>query len=100
MRMDLKKSRYRTFDELYLYCYYVAGTVGLMAVPVMGISPESKAKTEAVYQGALALGLASQLTNILSDVGEEYVVSYSLQDEMCIISFNIASTRVSLVRLF
>jgi 15-cis-phytoene synthase len=79
MRMDLKKSRYRTFDELYLYCYYVAGTVGLMAVPVMGISPESKAKTDAVYQGALSLGLANQLTNILRDVGEEYVVSYSLQ---------------------
>jgi 15-cis-phytoene synthase len=73
MRMDLRKSRYRTFDELYLYCYYVAGTVGLMTVPVMGISPVSKAKTETVYQGALALGLANQLTNILRDVGEEYV---------------------------
>ncbi|GJM99501.1 hypothetical protein PR202_ga16605 [Eleusine coracana subsp. coracana] len=71
MRMDLKKSRYRTFDELYLYCYYVAGTVGLMTVPVMGISPVSKAKTETVYQGALALGLANQLTNILRDVGED-----------------------------
>ncbi|TVU10394.1 hypothetical protein EJB05_43919, partial [Eragrostis curvula] len=71
MRMDLKKSRYRTFDELYLYCYYVAGTVGLMSVPVMGISPESKAKTETVYKGALALGLANQLTNILRDVGED-----------------------------
>jgi 15-cis-phytoene synthase len=73
MRMDLKKSRYRSFDELYLYCYYVAGTVGLMSVPVMGISPASRAATETVYKGALALGLANQLTNILRDVGEEYV---------------------------
>ncbi|KAG9132365.1 hypothetical protein Leryth_013030 [Lithospermum erythrorhizon] len=71
MRMDLWKSRYKTFDELYLYCYYVAGTVGLMSVPVMGIAPESRATTESVYSAALALGIANQLTNILRDVGED-----------------------------
>ncbi|XP_015880594.1 phytoene synthase 2, chloroplastic [Ziziphus jujuba] len=71
MRLDLRKSRYMNFDELYLYCYYVAGTVGLMSVPVMGISPESKASTESVYNAALALGIANQLTNILRDVGED-----------------------------
>ncbi|VYS67100.1 unnamed protein product [Arabidopsis thaliana] len=71
MRMDLKKSRYQNFDDLYLYCYYVAGTVGLMSVPVMGIDPKSKATTESVYNSALALGIANQLTNILRDVGED-----------------------------
>ncbi|KAE8659478.1 Phytoene synthase [Hibiscus syriacus] len=71
MRLDLKKSRYMNFDELYLYCYYVAGTVGLMSVPVMGIAPESKASVESVYNAALALGIANQLTNILRDVGED-----------------------------
>ncbi|KAH9609832.1 hypothetical protein KSS87_020872, partial [Heliosperma pusillum] len=71
MRMDLRKSRYKNFDELYLYCYYVAGTVGLISVPVMGIAPESKATTETVYNAALALGIANQLTNILRDVGED-----------------------------
>ncbi|KAJ6812741.1 phytoene synthase, chloroplastic [Iris pallida] len=71
MRLDLKKSRYKNFDELYLYCYYVAGTVGLMSVPVMGIAPESEATTESVYNAALALGIANQLTNILRDVGED-----------------------------
>ncbi|KAK1410592.1 hypothetical protein QVD17_37129 [Tagetes erecta] len=71
MRMDLKKSRYKNFDELYLYCYYVAGTVGLMSVPIMGIDPESQATTESVYNAALALGIANQLTNILRDVGED-----------------------------
>ncbi|XP_074290095.1 phytoene synthase 2, chloroplastic isoform X2 [Silene latifolia] len=71
MRMDLRKSRYENFDELYLYCYYVAGTVGLISVPVMGIAPESKATTETVYNSALALGIANQLTNILRDVGED-----------------------------
>ncbi|KAJ4912218.1 hypothetical protein Rs2_06839 [Raphanus sativus] len=71
MRMDLRKSRYNSFDDLYLYCYYVAGTVGLMSVPVMGIDPKSKATTESVYNAALALGIANQLTNILRDVGED-----------------------------
>lgn len=71
MRSDLRKTRYNNFDELYMYCYYVAGTVGLMSVPVMGIAPESKATTESVYSAALALGIANQLTNILRDVGEE-----------------------------
>ncbi|KAG7555569.1 Isoprenoid synthase domain superfamily [Arabidopsis suecica] len=71
MRMDLRKSRYQNFDDLYLYCYYVAGTVGLMSVPVMGIDPKSKATTESVYNAALALGIANQLTNILRDVGED-----------------------------
>ncbi|KAG6550895.1 hypothetical protein Mapa_007509 [Marchantia paleacea] len=71
MRMDLVKSRYNNFDELYLYCYNVAGTVGLMSVPVMGIAPDSKATTESVYSAALALGIANQLTNILRDVGED-----------------------------
>ncbi|KAJ4908261.1 hypothetical protein Rs2_11919 [Raphanus sativus] len=66
--MDLRKSRYKSFDELYLYCYYVAGTVGLMSVPVMGTDPKSKATTESVYNAALALGIANQLTNILRDV--------------------------------
>ncbi|CAK8565492.1 unnamed protein product [Lathyrus sativus] len=71
MRLDLRKSRYNNFDELYLYCYYVAGTVGLMSVPVMGIAPQSKASTESIYNAALALGIANQLTNILRDVGED-----------------------------
>ena len=34
--MDLDQNRFETFDELYLYCYRVAGTVGLMMMPIMG----------------------------------------------------------------
>ena len=26
----------QNFDELYLYCYRVAGTVGLMTLPILG----------------------------------------------------------------
>lgn len=71
MRMDLIKRRYANFDELYEYCYRVAGTVALMSVPIMGISPEYKGPVEPVYRAALALGMANQLTNILRDVGED-----------------------------
>jgi phytoene synthase len=71
MRMDLYKWRYQDFDELYLYCYRVAGTVGLMSTPVMGLAENKQQTDEETYAGALALGIANQLTNILRDVGED-----------------------------
>ncbi len=74
-RMDLNKNRYETFEELKIYCYRVAGTVGLMTQGVMGIDP---AYTSAPWskcpdpsEAAIALGIANQLTNILRDVGED-----------------------------
>jgi phytoene synthase len=33
---ELGQDRYETFDDLHLYCYRVAGTVGLMSLPVFG----------------------------------------------------------------
>jgi phytoene synthase len=75
MRMDLTTTRYADFDQLYLYCYRVAGTVGLMTQEVMGVDP---AYTSAPWserpdtsEAAVALGIANQLTNILRDVGED-----------------------------
>ena len=44
-RMDLYRSRYETFEELRLYCYRVAGTVGLMSTTVMGIDPQPSTST-------------------------------------------------------
>ena len=37
---DLGQDVYETFDELHLYCYRVAGTVGLMSMPIFGCAPE------------------------------------------------------------
>ncbi|KAL9455403.1 hypothetical protein AB3S75_010763 [Citrus x aurantiifolia] len=71
MRIDTRKFRYENFQELYLYCYYVAGTVGLMSVPVMGIAPDSSSSAQSIYNGALNLGAGNQLTNFLRDVGED-----------------------------
>ena len=36
---DLGQDRYENFDELHLYCYRVAGTVGLMSLPIFGCAP-------------------------------------------------------------
>ncbi|TMW90584.1 hypothetical protein EJD97_015502 [Solanum chilense] len=84
MRMDTRKSRYANFQELYMYCYCVAGTVGLMSVPIMGIAPESCVSAQTVYNAALHLGIGNQLTNILRDVGEDALRGrvYLPQDEL------------------
>jgi phytoene synthase len=74
-RMDVVRQCYASFEELELYCYRVAGTVGLMTQAVMGLDP---AYTTAPWserpdptEAAVALGIANQLTNILRDVGED-----------------------------
>jgi phytoene synthase len=77
-RMDLVYNRYQTFEELRLYCYRVAGTVGLMSNAVLGIGNNQNTvpweREKPVYvptEEAVALGIAMQLTNILRDVGED-----------------------------
>lgn len=76
-RMDLYRSRYETFEELDLYCYRVAGTVGLMSSAVLGLDTSVSPapwQSDAIYipkEEAIALGVANQLTNILRDVGED-----------------------------
>lgn len=77
-RMDLYRNRYETFKQLELYCYRVAGTVGLMSNAVIGIDNslsrvpwKGKFSDYVPEQEAIALGIANQLTNILRDVGED-----------------------------
>jgi phytoene synthase len=65
VRMDLTVGRYETWDDLWLYCYRVASTVGLMSMYVTG------ADTLHAVPYAVQLGVALQLTNILRDVGED-----------------------------
>uniref|UniRef100_A0AAU6WVU9 15-cis-phytoene synthase n=1 Tax=Pyropia yezoensis TaxID=2788 RepID=A0AAU6WVU9_PYRYE len=71
MIMDVEMDRFATWDELHLYCYRVAGTVGLMTLPIMGSVDGTRAGLRAAAEPALALGVALQLTNILRDVGED-----------------------------
>ncbi|MGI8670447.1 MAG: phytoene/squalene synthase family protein [Aridibacter sp.] len=63
--MDTHKNRYETFEELYVYCYRVASTVGLMSSEILSYSDK------VALEYAEALGIAMQLTNILRDVKED-----------------------------
>lgn len=65
MEMDLVKTRYETFEDLKLYCYRVASTVGLICTEIFGYNRE-EAKVYAEH-----LGLALQLTNIIRDVAAD-----------------------------
>ncbi|GMV16470.1 MAG: phytoene/squalene synthase family protein [Polyangiaceae bacterium] len=65
MRMDAEGFRYRSLDDLLLYCHRVAGVVGLMMCHVLGVS-DPRALRHAAH-----LGMGMQLTNIVRDVRED-----------------------------
>ena len=66
--MDTVIKRYETFEELYVYCYRVASTVGLMSSEILGYSDKI------ALEYAEALGIAMQLTNILRDIKEDAAI--------------------------
>jgi 15-cis-phytoene synthase len=63
--MDLTVPSYRTFEELYRYCFRVASAVGLVCLQIFGYR-EQRARVLAER-----CGIAFQLTNILRDVKED-----------------------------
>lgn len=85
MRMDLDGQEYRSFDDLYLYCYRAASTIGLICIEIFGRSREgiallnkqseneSTIGTDApgTTEPGKNLGIAMQLTNIIRDVAED-----------------------------
>ena len=60
-----KKVRIKSKKDLLVYCYRVAGTVGLMMSKIL------KVKNKEALKGAIDLGIAMQLTNIARDVNED-----------------------------
>lgn len=66
--MDLNGARFRSFLDLYGYCYRVAGVVGLICLRVFGFRPADR---EQACRLAEACGIAFQLTNILRDLRED-----------------------------
>jgi 15-cis-phytoene synthase len=66
MRGDLEGTPIVTEDELELYCYRVAGTVGITMSALLGTRPGVDARPSAA-----ALGKAMQRTNILRDIDED-----------------------------
>ncbi len=66
MEMDLQNKRYNSFEDLMIYCYRVASTVGLICIEIFGYKDKEHAKDFAVN-----LGIALQLTNILRDITKD-----------------------------
>ena len=63
---DIKANvKIKSYKELLIYCYRVAGTVGLMMAKIM------KVKNRNSLKSAINLGIAMQLTNISRDVVED-----------------------------
>jgi 15-cis-phytoene synthase len=66
VEMDLEPRRFATFEDLQLYCYRVAGAVGLISIEIFGY------RNQGCKEYAEALGTALQLTNILRDIREDW----------------------------
>jgi 15-cis-phytoene synthase len=66
-RLDAEEFRPASADDLYRYCYHVAGSVGCMMAVVMGVDPDD----QATLDRACDLGLAFQLANIARDIAED-----------------------------
>jgi 15-cis-phytoene synthase len=57
--------QYRSFKDLYLYCYHVASVVGLVCIKIFGY------KDSEAERLAERCGIAFQLTNIIRDLKED-----------------------------
>jgi phytoene synthase len=66
LAMDARATRFDSFATLDLYCFRVAGAVGLMMCHVLGLA-ERRALPRAAH-----LGMGMQLTNICRDVVEDW----------------------------
>ncbi len=66
--MDLEGTHYGNFQDLYRYCYRVAGVVGLTCIHIFGFPSDQSRRA---CQLAESCGIAFQLTNILRDLKED-----------------------------
>jgi 15-cis-phytoene synthase len=66
VEMDLKNSRYETWEDVEYYCRHVASSVGRMCTRIFGFN-DPQALLHADH-----LGIALQLTNILRDIREDF----------------------------
>ncbi len=80
--------QYKTFDDLYLYCYRVAAVVGLVCIRIFGYRD---AKAEALAERC---GLAFQLTNIIRDVKEDAAMDRVYIPQEDLTRFDIAPSEL------
>jgi 15-cis-phytoene synthase len=86
--MDTHTKRYETFDELYVYCYRVASTVGLMSSEILGYSNKK------ALEYAEAMGVGMQLTNILRDIKEDAAMGRIYLPQEDLRAFNISEEQI------
>ncbi len=80
--------QYKTFDDLYLYCYRVASVVGLVCIRIFGYrDPAAEALAE-------RCGLAFQLTNIIRDVKEDAAMQRVYIPQEDLTRFDIAPSEL------
>ncbi len=88
VKMDLRLDRYETFEDLYLFCYRVAGVVGLMMTNLLGY------KSDSAFEYAEKLGIAMQLTNILRDVQEDERMGRIYLPQEDLSQFNVSENQI------
>lgn len=86
---DAPLTPYRTFDELYQYCYHVASVVGLVCIRIFGY------KDPAAEMLAEKTGIAFQLTNIIRDVKEDAAMGRVYIPEEDFASFHLSPQLLS-----
>eukprot|EP00966_Prymnesium_polylepis_P315678 7294159-Prymnesium_polylepis.2 len=92
MRSDAADARrVATATELDEYAYQVAGTVGLMLLPLLGV--RDSAHVARARPAAIALGQAIQLINILRDARPDAALgrTYLPQDQMAALGIDEAA---------
>ncbi len=83
------EARYRTFDDLRMYCYRVASVVGLVCIRIFGYrDPGAEPLAE-------RCGLAFQLTNIIRDVKEDAAMGRVYLPEEDLARFGISASELA-----
>ena len=91
MESDLSDRVYRTFEELYRYCYQAASVVGITTIHVLGFEKQSAISL------AEKCGVAFQITNIMRDVAADAAMGRVYFPETELEDFGLS--RESLLRL-
>ncbi len=82
--MDENFIQPKNFQEFYLYCFRVAGVIGLMMTKIFGVKDNKKA-----FESAEHLGIAMQITNILRDIKEDFQMGRIYLPADCCLKNNI-----------
>jgi len=86
--MDTTVKRYETFEALYVYCYRVASTVGLMSSEILGYADKI------ALEYAEAMGIGMQLTNILRDIKEDAAIGRIYLPQEDLRRFNVSEEQI------